>query len=161
MKIKYYLPILLLTIIVFSQLHAQDDIQKIQDEWGKDKKELVRLGMALSATDSVKFWPVYNQYEKERQKIGRERILILDDYAANYFGITNAKADELIQRIFKNDAALTKLQQTYYTKVKTALNAKEAAKFLHIESYINNTIRSELQGALPVIGQLDSLKTDQ
>lgn len=154
--------ILFATVIILSGMtvYSQDEIQEVQDAWGKDKKELMHIGMGLSPADSIKFWPVYDSYEKERQKIGRERILILNDYAENYYSITNAKADELISRIFKNDAALAKLQQTYYTKFKTTLNAIQAAKFLHIESYLTSTIRSRVQGALPVIGQLDSLKTN-
>ena len=155
---------LFMMIVLFmaaATLNAQEDIQKVQEAWGKDKKELVRIGMGLSKADSVKFWPVYNQYEAQRQKIGRERILILDDYAQNYYSMTNAKADELVNRLFKNDAALAALQLQYYTRVKTALNAMQAAKFMHVESYIISTIKSRLQGALPVIGQLDSMKVNQ
>ena len=144
---------------LFGKIYAQEDeIQQVQKEWGKDKKELVRTGMDLTAADSIKFWPVYNRYEKERQKLGRERILILQDYADHYLDITNAKADELINRIFKNDAALSKLQQTYYKSVKTALNAKQAAKFLQIESYINSVLKSLIQEEIPIIGELDDLK---
>ena len=153
--------ILVVTILILSGLsiYAQDDIQQVQDAWGKDKKELVWIGMNLSPADSIKFWPVYDQYEKQRQKIGRERIIILNDYADNYEKMTNAKADELINRIFKNDAASVKLMQQYYGRMKTTLNAMQAAKFLHIETYLQTTIRSALQGALPMIGELDSLKT--
>lgn len=149
---------LVVLLLAAATLYAQDDIQKVQEAWGKDKKELVRIGMGLSKADSVKFWPLYAQYEKERQKIGRDRILILDDYAQNYYSMTNAKADELVNRLFKNEAALAQLQMKYYAMVKTALNAMQGGKFMHIESYINSTIKSRLQGALPVIGQLDSLK---
>lgn len=147
-----------LFVISGMTLQAQDDIQKVQEAWGKDKKELVRLGMELSAADSAKFWPEYDKYEKERQKFGRERILIIDDYAKNYGGLTNAKADELINRLFKNDASMTQLQQQYYNVIKGKINAIQAAKFLQIENYIMTTIRSELQDALPFIGELDSMK---
>src|SRR5215203_6007377 len=141
------------------QLLAQDDeIQQVQNEWGKDKKELVRLGMSLSAADSVKFWPVYNKYEKERQKIGRERILILKDYAAHFMDLTNAKADELVNKIFKNEAALAKLQQQYYGILKAPIGAKQAAKFLQIESYINSFLKSAIQEEIPIIDELDELK---
>ena len=141
------------------KLYAQEDeIQEFQKEWGKDKKELVRTGMALTAADSVKFWPIYNKYEKERQKLGKERILIIQDYADHFLDLTNAKADELVNRIFKNEAALTTLQKTYYTTVKSKLNAKQAAKFLQIETYINSFLKSAIQEEIPVIGELDELK---
>ena len=152
------------TLFFFSafvlRVQAQDDIQEIQDEWGKDKRELMQIGMELSKADSIKFWPIYDKYEKERQKLGRERILILDDYVKNYEHMTNAKADQVITRIIKNDDALNKLLQSYYPKFKTAMNAMQAAKFLHIESYLNNTIRAKLLESIPVIGPLESMKSN-
>jgi hypothetical protein len=157
---KKFFSALFILSLSYSAFAQEDEIQQIQEEWGKDKRELVWLGMALSKSDSLKFWPIYDKYEVERRKLGRERILIITDYADHYEKMTNAKADELINRIFKNDAAQATLQKTYYTKVKTAMGAMQAAKFLHIESYLMTTIRSELMGELPVIGQLDSLKSD-
>ena len=148
-----------LFILVGSSVNAQnDEIQVVQKEWGQNKKELVSLAMDLSAADSAKFWPLYNNYEKERQKLGRDRILILTDFSDHFESLTNAKADELITRIFKNDVALTNLQQRYYTSFKTKVGALKAAKFMQVESYINTSIRSAIQEELPFIGELDSMK---
>ena len=140
------------------KLYAQDDFQQIQKEWGKDKKELVRMVMELIPEDSIKFWPVYDKYEVERQKLGRERVMIIDDYAQHYMTMTSTKADELVTRIFKNEASLLKLQQQYYASFKKSHNAMQAAKFLQIESYLNGVLKVMLQEAIPVIGELDSLK---
>ena len=110
---------------VITNLRAQDEIQQVQEEWGKEKKELVRLGMELSKGDSVKFWPVYNRYEKERQKLGKERILILQDYTDNYLDLSNAKADELIKRIFKNDITVVigcQLEEVSFQRQRCAYN---------------------------------------
>ncbi|HEX6182180.1 MAG TPA: hypothetical protein VFZ47_13095, partial [Chitinophagaceae bacterium] len=131
---------------------------EFQKEWGKDKKEVTRLVMGLSAADSLKFWPLYDAYEIERQKLGKDRILILDDYLTNYQALTNAKADDIINKIFKNEQALTQLQQQTYGKLKTALNPMVAAKFMHIERYIQTTIQSGLLEKLPVIGDLGKMK---
>jgi hypothetical protein len=158
MKKKLLTALIILFVASRMTLYAQDDIQKIQEAWGMDKKELMRIGMELSAADSVKFWPVYDQYESERRKIGRERIVIWDEYVKNYSLMTNGKADDLVNRLFKNDEALAKLQQQYYGRFKTNLNAMQAARFLQIENYLNSTIRLWLQGELPVIGQLNKLK---
>jgi len=150
--------------IIFSLLcsmsaHAQqEEIAQVQKEWGKDKKEMVSMAMDLSTTDSVKFWPLYNSYEKERQNLGRERIAVLSSYADNFETLTDAKTDAIVNGIFKNNLALTKLQQQYYTSIKTKLGAMKAAKFMQIETYINTAIQSAIQEELPFIGELDHMK---
>ena len=158
MKKLLYATVSSLFLLSGVKLQAQDDIKEFQQAWGKDKKEVTRLVMGLSAADSSKFWPIYNAYETERQKLGKDRILILDDYLTNYEALTNAKADDIIGKIFKNDQALTQLQQQTYGKLKTALNPMVAAKFMHVERYIQTTIQSALLEKLPVIGDLEKTK---
>ena len=147
-----------------NQLLAQiskDDIQIIQGEWGKQKREIVRLTMALSPTDSVKFWPEYDKYEDRRKKIGAERIKILDDYVNSYEKMTNTKADEIVNRIFKNDRANSDLLQQYYVVMKKALNPVEGAKFLHIETFLQSYIKTQLQASLPFLGSLQQMKANK
>jgi hypothetical protein len=137
---------------------TEDDIQIVQGAWGRQKRELISIAMNLSAKDSVKFWPVYDKYEVARKKLGRERLLILNDYVESYEKLSNAKADELANRLFKNDAANAQLLQQYYNSMKTALNALQAAKFLHVESFLQSYIKIHLQANLPYIGELDKLR---
>ena len=140
---------------------SQDEIATVQKEWGKSKKELVQSAMNLSDADAAKFWPLYDRYEKERQKLGRDRIILLTDYSDHFESLTNAKADELMTKIFKNELALTNLQQRYFISIKNGIGALKAAKFMQIESYINTSIRSAIQEELPFIGELDHMKTQQ
>ena len=43
--------------------------------------------------------------EEERKKLGQTRMKIIEDYAKNYQGLTDQKADQLILAVLKNDVA--------------------------------------------------------
>src|SRR5215813_6037720 len=164
MKKAFTAAIVFMASFFLNQLLAQtsdDDIQIVQGAWGKEKRELVRLAMALSPIDSAKFWPEYDKYEDRRKKIGAERIKILDDYVNGYEKMTNTKADELVNRIFKNDRANSDLLQQYYVVMKKALNPIEAAKFLHVETFLQSYIKTQLQGNLPFLGDLQPTKANK
>jgi len=133
---------------------SEDDIQIIQGAWGKQKRELVSAAMALSPADSAKFWPEYDKYEDRRKKIGAERIKIIDEYVNGYEKMTNTKADALVNRVFRNDKANSDLLQQYYVVMKKALNPIEAAKFLHVETFLQSYIKTQVQGNLPFLGDL-------
>jgi hypothetical protein len=159
---RTFAPLLGLLCLLFAvKTYAQDEIAVVQKEWGKSKKELVQAAMNLSESESSKFWPLYNNYEKERQKLGRDRILLLTDFSDHFENLKSAKADELMTKIFKNELALTNLQQRYYISVKNKIGALQAAKFIQVENYINTAIRSAIQEELPFIGELDGMKTKQ
>jgi len=147
-----------------NQLLAQasnDDIQIIQGAWGKQKRELVRIAMALTPTDSAKFWPQYDVYEERRKKIGAERIKIIDEYVNGYAKMTNEKADALVNRVFRNDRQNSDLLQQYYVVMKKALNPIEAAKFLNVETFLQSYIKTQVQGNLPFLGDLQQMKTNK
>jgi hypothetical protein len=147
--------LLLLLILPFGAAVAQtnDDVQILQSIYGKEKRDVVTLMMNLSEADGAKFWPIYDVYEAERKKLGAERAAIITEYAKNYSSLTDAKADELMARIFKNDLSVDKLHKSYYAKVKKALSPMKAAQFFQIEVYLQNQIRAAISDSLPFIGE--------
>jgi hypothetical protein len=132
---------------------AKDEVSIIQSLYGMEKRDAIKEVMELNDIDASKFWPIYDAYEIERKKLGAERIDIISEYAANYTSLTDAKADELANRVFKNNLAFDKLEKTYYGKVKKALSPLKAAQFMQVESYLQNAIRYAVQDELPFIGE--------
>jgi hypothetical protein len=54
--------------------------------------------------------------------------------------------------------AFEKLYSKYYGKVKSAIGAINAAKFIQLESALHTAIREETQEALPLIGEIERTK---
>ncbi len=134
---------------------SKDEIQLVQSIWGMEKRAIVSEYMKFTEAEVTKFTPLYDAYTAEHKKLGEERIQIIAEYAQNYATLTDAQADNLTQRLLKNNAAIDKLQLKYYNKMKTAISAKRAAQFLQLEMYIQTTLRAEMQNNIPFIGELD------
>ncbi|RAJ06588.1 hypothetical protein LX64_01715 [Chitinophaga skermanii] len=145
-----------------SALHAQvnnDDLKIVQAVWGKDKKEIITKYMALDDNQSKAFWPVYDAYEKDRQKLAGNRIKILQEYAQNYNDLNDDRITDLAERTINNDVEYDMLHKKYFHKIAKAVGARNAAKFLQLESYIQNEVKSSIQNQLPFIDELS--KTQQ
>ncbi|RIW12590.1 hypothetical protein D0X99_18945 [Algoriphagus lacus] len=154
---KLLLSALILFFIGIGSSFAQtidDEIKIVQDAFGKDKRTLVEYYMKLSGDKATAFWAVYDEFEVERKAIGKERILIINDYMEKFTHIGEAEADALALRSLKNDAALNSLYSSYYKKFKKATSAMDAAKFLQVDFYITNTIRNAIQQELPFLGDI-------
>ncbi|WP_274475166.1 hypothetical protein [Mangrovimonas aestuarii] len=138
----------------FSQ--TSDELQLIQDVWGAEKKDLIKDYMNLSPSDAEKFWPVYDEYTTARQSLGKERIKILQDYANSYENLTDEQADNLVERLYKNNMDLEKLDYKYYKKMKKVISPLQASKFIQVEKYIETVLKVELQSSIPFIGEMDA-----
>ena len=153
---------LLLTFVfsatTFAQSTLQDDVDIVQSVYGKSKSELVTQYMALSGVQATDFTKIYQAYEVERKKLGQEKIQLIDQYATDYSSITDEKADVIAKGVLKNNVAYDKLYSSYYEKVKKAIGAVNATKFIQLEIYLQTEIRSSLQNAIPFIGELDMTK---
>ncbi|MFI5218940.1 MAG: hypothetical protein ACHQNT_05570 [Bacteroidia bacterium] len=150
-----------LAIVVTSCVYAQsgkEDVDIIQDLYGKSKKEVLVEYMKFSEAENTAFWPVYDAFENERKVLGRERYKIISDYAANYSKLDNAKAADLAAKAIDNNVALEKLNQTYFPKFNTAIGALRAAKYMQLELYMQTVVRTELQDQIPFIDELDKSK---
>jgi len=141
----------LLTFSAYAQ--SKEEIEIVQGLYGMEKREVIKEVMDLTDIQASSFWPIYDAYETERKKLGADRIAIINDYINSYTTLTDTKADELMNRVFKNDAALDKLQKTYYGKIKKVLSPLKAAQFTQVESYLQTAIRSAISEELPFIGE--------
>ena len=148
---------------VYSLSMAQvtlDELQKVQQLWGKGKQALTTELLNLQPDQQAAFNKVFDGYLADRQKLGQERIALIDDYAKSFNGIDAAKSKFLAKGFLKNDSKLNKLHKKYFNKLSKALNPTQAAQWLQLEKYIDNAVRSEMQELIPFIkpGQLKKVK---
>lgn len=142
----------------YSQSSYKEDVEVLQSVYGKSKSDLVKQYMNLSDTQSAAFTKVYDNYETERKALGQTKFQLINDYAANYATLTDAKADELAKGTLKNHLAYEKLYAKTYNQTKKAIGAINAAKFIQLEVYLQTIIRAEILESIPFIGELDKSK---
>ncbi|TPG33942.1 hypothetical protein [Flavobacterium pectinovorum] len=141
-----------------AQSSSKDELAIIQSTYGKSKTDLINQYMALSPAQTTAFQPIYDAYEAERKVLGQKKIQIIDDYATKYATLTDADADQLTKANLKNNLDQEKLFDKTYEKAKKAIGITNAAKFIQLESYLQTTIKGEIQDSLPFIGELDKTK---
>lgn len=135
-----------------------DEINLIQDLYGKSKADVVKEYLALSDVQATAFQPIYDKYETERKALSQQKILILEDYGKNYATLSDAKATELTSKNLKYNQESEKLLAKTHSKLVKAIGGINAAKFVQLEQYLQVTIRAEIQEVIPFIDELDKTK---
>lgn len=146
----------LILIVVTSTAIAQSvqtDVEIIQEALGLEKKIAVANFMDLEAS-AEGFWTIYDKYEAERKKIGKERIQVISEYANNYPNISDEKIVELFNRTQAVKKSFDKLQKIYFKKMKKEVGVQKAAQFWQIETYFNSLIQAHIYSQIPFIGEI-------
>jgi hypothetical protein len=119
------------------------------------KKQLIAANLTLADSEATKFWPVYEQYSAETEKINNARTVIIKEYSDEYGTLTDAQADGLIRRWLDTDIEQTKLRQRYVPIFRKVLLGKKAATFFQLDRRISTMIDIQLTSQLPLVQSQD------
>jgi hypothetical protein len=143
-----------LFFLVFScaSAYAQhSETELIRNQFKSEKKSIVAEFLKLTKDDAAKFWPVYEEYEKERSEFALRRIMLIESYVDNYEKLDDESTNKLVVEstaIQKNEVAL---REKYYGLLKKSISTSVAARFYQIEDVINVVVRMGLYEDLPML----------
>ena len=107
--------------------------------------------MEFTDAEAKVFWPIYRAYDTELSAINDERVTGIEEYARNYDKVSDALADKLATKALELETRRTALKEKYYTRMKTALSATTAARFLQIENQLLLIIDLQIAASLPIV----------
>ena len=113
------------------------------------KAELMGVFVGLGMDQSAIFWPIYGQYDSELTRLNNLRAENIQDYARNYYQMTDLKANELAQNSLNYRRQRSDILARYYGRMKESLGAVEAMRFLQIEGQLLAIIDLQIASALP------------
>ena len=141
------------TIPAWSQDKPANNMEIVHEKLKADKKLIVSKYMELTESEAKRFWPVYEEYQADLQKIDQRLLGMLQSYAADYRNksLTDEKAQKLLDEwiAIENDDA--KRRGSYVPKVMKALPAKKAARYLQIENEYRILLKYDLAAAVPLV----------
>jgi len=130
-----------------------DNMQILRDKIKADKKLLVATNMELTESEAKAFWPIYEQYQKELQRINQRIVKLVESYAddARSKSLTDDKAKKLIDDAAAIDQTEANLKSAYVPKLSKALPVKKVARYLQIENKIRAVVKYDLAQGVPLM----------
>lgn len=149
MKKLFLFLVLLLSTSIFAQ-DVDSYIELLKSDIKTDRKVIITETMEFTQKQSEAFWPIYNEFEHELEKLSAKRIANIKDFAANYDSLTDKKADELIKNSFSFLEDRMSLNKKYYNKFADALTPMVAAKYMQVENRIQLLLDISIAANLPL-----------
>jgi hypothetical protein len=139
--------------LVSAQDKPADNMQILRDKIKADKKLLVATNMELTESEAKGFWPIYDQYQKDLQKINQRIVNLLQSYADDYRAksLTDDKAKKLINEALAIEQAEADLKSAYAPKLSKVLPVIKVARYLQIENKIRAVIKYDLAQGVPLV----------
>ena len=127
------------------------DVELLRANLRANRKNLMAQNMNLTADEATKFWPIFDQYRKEAIKPNDERWALIKEYAANYNTMTDAQAQDYIQKATDVDRQLLALRLRYVPIFEKVISAKKVALWYQIDRHIDLMINLQLSSVIPMV----------
>ena len=129
------------------------DMQILAQKIKADKKLVVAANMQLTEAEAKGFWPVYDAYQSDLQKINQRLIGAIKTYADAYNKgpVSDETAKKLINEAIAIEDAEVKLKRSYVPKLEKVIPGMKVARYLQIENKIRAIGKYELAANIPLV----------
>ena len=152
--------LLLVVFLSFEKAVAQDPnttestdqyIGLLRKDLRSQKKQYIAANITLTDAEAQTFWPVYDRYAAETERINNDRIVVLKEYAANLANLTDGQALALNNKSLAIDKSFTSLRQRFIPQFVKVLKGKNLARFFQIDRRIGLLIDLQIAAGVPIV----------
>lgn len=139
--------------VAWAQDKPSSNMDILREKIRADKKLVVALNMELTESEAKNFWPIYEQYQKDLQKINQRMANLLESYADDVRrkSLNDDKARKLIDEATAVDEAEAGLKSTYAPKLGKTLPMTKVVRYLQIENKIRAVVKYDIATGVPLV----------
>ncbi len=113
------------------------------------KRELMGRNITFTEVGQAQlFWGIYNEHEKESNKIKFQQISLLNRYEKSSVAMSNSLANQLAKESFAIDKQKNKLLQKTYKQIASKLSPTQAIEFLQLEKKISTIMEMQIASGI-------------
>jgi uncharacterized membrane-anchored protein YhcB (DUF1043 family) len=144
----------MLTVFIVSSMAQEkpaDNMQLVRENIKTDKKLFIAQNMKLTESEAKVFWPVYENYQKDLEKLVDKTAKLIDNYAANYQAMTDEAAKGLINGYLAIETERVELMKSFLPKFRKVLSEKKVARYYQLENKIDAIVNFGLAKQIPLV----------
>ena len=133
---------------------APDDekvVAEFRNELNARRADVMAKGLTLTSEQAAKFWPLFEQFQKEQDLIVNEQIKATDQYARNYQNLSDEGALAYVSALLDRDQKMHDLRVKWLGKFKAAIPAAMAARAIQLDRRLGNVTQVQLSQRIPLI----------
>jgi Spy/CpxP family protein refolding chaperone len=102
------------------------------------RADIMAKGLTLTSEQAAKFWPLFEQFQKEQDVVVNEQIEASDQYAKNFEHLNDENALAYVNSLLSRDKKMYDLRVKWLAKFKTVLPATMAARAIQLDRRLGN-----------------------
>lgn len=137
--------IVLLTLLMFTGIRLTAQNQNLE------KLNAFKIGfftkkLNLTSQEAEKFWPVYNEYQKQKDMIQQDKRSLIRDFIQTESTLNDNQLTEIGDKFVGYISQESSLAITFHKNLKEVLPPAKVIRFYQAENQYKTQLLNELQG---------------
>jgi Spy/CpxP family protein refolding chaperone len=129
----------------------EDTLRAVRADLQGSRADIMAKNLTLTAEQAAKFWPIFEQYQKEQNVIIDEQMKGIQKYADSFQTLDDAGALALLNAHLTNDAKMTALRTKWLGEFQKVLPARLAARVIQIDRRLSMVQQMEFSSRIPLV----------
>ena len=126
-------------------------VSAFRDAVKADKRAVVQKNMDLTEAEAKKFWPLYDAYQKDLDRVLQRQNRAIVEYVNQASSMTDTNAKRLARELLDADAEEQRLRERQLKRLYAALPARKAIRYLQIENKIRTLSHYDMGAQIPLV----------
>jgi len=115
------------------------------------RADIIAKNVTLTEEQAARFWPVYQNYQKEQNAIMDEQLRGIQSYVDTYQTLDDSTALGLINAHLDRDVKMAALRQTWFAEFLKVLPARVAGRVMQIDRRLSLAHQVQFTSKIPLI----------
>jgi hypothetical protein len=128
-------------------------IAQFKQDLAAKRADVMAKGLTLTAEQASKFWPLFEQYQKEQDVSVDAQIKATQAYNDHCETLTDAQALEYVNALLARDEAAHDLRVKWLARFQTVVPPKVAARAIQLDRRLSQVVQIQVSSQIPLITQ--------
>jgi Spy/CpxP family protein refolding chaperone len=115
------------------------------------RADVMAKGLTLTSEQAAKFWPLFDQFQKEQDKVVQEQIAATEAYAKSFDHLTDENAMTYVNALLDRDLKMHDLRVKWLAKFKTVVPIAMAARAIQLDRRLGNITQVQISQQIPLV----------
>lgn len=130
---------------------TEPSLTDIRKDMQAKRAEVMAKNLILTADQAAKFWPLFNEYQKEQNVIMDEQLKGIQQFVDSFDTLDDAAALKLMNAHLDRDAKMNALRKKWLGEFQKAVPPKIAVRAMQIDRRLSLAMQAEIASYIPLV----------
>jgi hypothetical protein len=134
-----------------AQATPEQQVEAFRRDLQAKRADVMAKGLTLTSEQAAKFWPLYEQFQKDQSAIVDAQLKATQKYGEHFKSLTDADAVEYVSALLTRDAKMNELRVKWLKKFQDVVPPKLAARAIQLDRRLGQVTQVGLSSQIPLV----------